>query len=115
MSTRRFDKNSELKALGALTTTGFGAAVDMGQADRVIGRCRVQGAPTGTNPTLDLVIQQSPDGSTGWNTIGEFPQITAAGLYEEYCRPITQRYVREGHTLGGTTPSFNCEIGLAPG
>ena len=121
MSKRILDINMQLRALAAAAANYNGAAVDIGQADRVVAQCRVS-AVSGTNPTLDLVIEQSPDGTTGWNTIGEFPQITDAtgsgdgtGVYEEYCRPITERYVRVSGTTGGTTPSFTHEVGLAPG
>lgn len=38
-------------------------------------------AVAGTNPTLDIEVQESRDSGTNWVTIYEFPQITATGSY----------------------------------
>ncbi len=61
-------------------------------------------APTGTSPTLDVKIQESPDGSV-WRDLVVFPQITALGKYiREYVN--VQDYTRCVVVLGGTTPAF---------
>ena len=37
-------------------------------------------AKSGTNPTLDLAVQTSPDGATDWQSAGSFGQQTDVGL-----------------------------------
>jgi hypothetical protein len=68
-------------------------------------------AATGTNPTLDVGVEESPDGGTNWVRIYDFPRITAAGTYYSPLLPNVQgtryRYVQ---TITGTTPSFTRAI-----
>ena len=63
-------------------------------------------AVSGTNPTLDIWIEESDDGGTNWVRIYDFPRITATGMYRS--PPINLRWnrVRYVQTLTGTTPSF---------
>ena len=35
----------------------------------------------GTNPTLDVAIEESDDNGTNWRRVYEFPRITATGFY----------------------------------
>ncbi len=68
-------------------------------------------AVTGTTPTLDVAIEESPDNGTNWVRIYEFPRITATGSYvtpklrAQY--GTRYRYVR---TVTGTTPSFTMAL-----
>ena len=68
-------------------------------------------AVSGTNPTLDISVQESPDNGANWYTIYEFERITAQGVYAS---PLIRaqfgtrfRYVQ---TVGGTSPSFTRAI-----
>lgn len=66
-------------------------------------------AVTGTSPTLNVVIEDTLDG-TNWNTVGTFAQKTAAGREViNVTSPFTDR-LRVSHTIGGTTPSFTFAV-----
>lgn len=68
-------------------------------------------AVSGTNPTLDVAIEESPDNGTNWIRVYEFPRITATGTYVTPKLRATYgtryRYVR---TVAGTTPSFTMAL-----
>ena len=61
---------------------------------------------SGTNPTLDVVIQESDDSGTNWYDVYHFPRITATGMYRSPILPLQGNRVRYVQTVGGTTPSF---------
>jgi hypothetical protein len=63
-------------------------------------------AVTGTNPTLDVTIEESDDAGTNWFRVYDFPRITATGIYRSPKLPLTGNRVRYVQTVGGTTPSF---------
>lgn len=66
-------------------------------------------AASGTTPTLDVVIEDTLDG-TNWNTIGTFTQRTAAGRQViDITTPFADQ-VRVRWTIGGTTPSFTFSV-----
>lgn len=65
---------------------------------------------TGTNPTLDVVVQESDNTGTDWVEVYHFPRINATGIYRS--PPLRNRgnRVRYVQTLGGTSPSFTRAI-----
>ena len=66
-------------------------------------------AASGTSPTLDVVVQDTVDG-TNWNTIATFAQATA--VTREVIR-LTSAFtdqLRVVGTITGTSPSFTCEV-----
>lgn len=66
-------------------------------------------AASGTTPTLDVVLEDTLDG-TNWNTIGTFAQKTAAGREViNITAPFSDR-LRARWTVGGTTPSFTFSV-----
>lgn len=65
-------------------------------------------AASGTNPTLDVEIQTSPDGST-WTAVASFTQKTTTGSQHKLFAPL-DRYVRAACTIGGTLPSFTFSL-----
>lgn len=75
-------------------------------------RLRVQlnvTAASGTTPTLDVVIEDSLDG-TNWNTIGTFTQkVTTGRQVIDITTPFADT-VRARWTIGGTTPSFTFAV-----
>lgn len=92
-------------ASGAITTTATSAAVTptaSGSSEFNV----IVTAVTGTNPTLDIVIQESDDSGTNWYDIYHFPRITATGQYRTPLIPLTGNRVRYVRTVGGTSPSF---------
>lgn len=67
-------------------------------------------AVTGTNPTLDVVVQESDDVGTNWYDVYHFPRITAIGQYRSPLIPLTGNRIRYVQTVTGTTPSFTRSI-----
>lgn len=63
-------------------------------------------AVTGTNPTLDVSIEESDDTGTNWFKVYDFPRITATGIYRSPKILMTGNRLRYVQTVGGTTPSF---------
>lgn len=91
---------------------GNGTSVDMGPDLKAQTYMVHVPAVSGTNPTLDVKIQESDNGSN-WRDFLAFPQITAAGQYFVSGRS-NARYRRCVTTVGGTdTPSFGNAI-IAP-
>ena len=74
-------------------------------------------AGTGTTPTLDVKLQDSADGSTGWADIagGAFTQVgnaAASAQVLKFNASAARRHIRAVATVGGTTPSFACAVSL---
>lgn len=68
-------------------------------------------AVSGTNPTLDVVVQESDDSGTNWYDTYHFPRITAIGQYRTPLIPLTGNRIRYVRTIGGTgTPTFNNSV-----
>jgi hypothetical protein len=65
---------------------------------------------SGTNPTLDVVVEDTPDG-TNFFSCGAFTQVTAAGSQAlDITKAFSSRW-RVRYTIGGTnTPTFNFGI-----
>jgi hypothetical protein len=92
-------------ASAAITTTATLAAVTPGFGISYQVNIPVT-AVTGTNPTMDVRIEESDDGGTNWFTVYDFPRITGTGIYRSPFLPTTGNRVRYVQTIGGTTPSF---------
>lgn len=71
---------------------------------------------SGTNPTLDVHIEESDDNSTYTDvTDGAFAQVTDAAAADEKLVLDTRalkKYIRAVDALGGTSPVFNRAIAL---
>ncbi len=97
-------------ASAARTTTGsqtFGTQDSSGKALRI--QLDVTAA-SGTTPTLDVVIEDTLDG-TNWNTVGTaFTQKTAAGREVKDITGLFHGQMRVRWTIGGTTPSFTFSV-----
>jgi hypothetical protein len=72
-------------------------------------------AASGTTPTLDVVLEDSLDG-TNWNTVKAFAQKIAAGREvvnvlpaDQFGQPLRMRW-----TIGGGTPSFTFSVRMMP-
>jgi len=63
-------------------------------------------AVTGTNPTLDVSIEESDDSGTNWYNVYTFPRITGVGIYRSPRLNINGNRIRYVQLVGGTTPSF---------
>jgi hypothetical protein len=58
----------------------------------------------GAAPTLDVVVQHSPDGAT-WTDLAAFAQKTTVSSEQKVFGPC-HRFVRPKWTIGGTSPAF---------
>lgn len=99
----------ELLPSAARTASGSSTPVtDQGDENTLRVQLNVTAA-SGTTPTLNVVIEDSLDGSN-WNTIGTFAQRTGPGReVVNITAPFTNR-VRVSWTVGGTTPSFTFDV-----
>ncbi|UBU11603.1 hypothetical protein [Nonomuraea gerenzanensis] len=69
-------------------------------------------AASGTTPSLTVKVQHSVDGNTFVDLI-TFSAATAAGSQRRTVAGTVNRYVRETHTISGTTPSFTYAAAFA--
>lgn len=99
-----------LVASGAKTTSSSSTVLEIGD---VVNKMRVQlecTARSGTNPTLDVVIEDTVDG-TSYNTIGTFTQLTNTGRQVIDITGVFTNRVRARWTIGGTaTPTFTFSV-----
>lgn len=66
-------------------------------------------AASGITPTLDVVIEDTLDG-TNWNVVGTFARLTAAGREVINVTTLFADRLRARWTIGGTTPSFTFSV-----
>lgn len=67
-------------------------------------------AVSGTNPTMDVGIDESDDGGTNWVRVYDFPRITAIGMYRSPPINLRGNRVRYVQTITWTTPSFTRSV-----
>jgi hypothetical protein len=69
---------------------------------------------SGTTPTLDVKIQDSADGSTGWADVpgAAFAQVGTTASRQKIPLNVdaTRGFVRIVATIGGTSPSFTFSV-----
>lgn len=98
-----------LMASAARTASGnSGLLDDYDSADSLRVQLNVT-AVSGVAPTLDLVIEDTLDG-TNWNTIGTFAQRTAVGREVINITIPFADTIRVRWTIGGTSPSFTFDV-----
>lgn len=97
--------NEQLVPSAARTTSGnSGIITGYGPATALRVQLNVTAA-SGTSPTLNVVVEDSLDGTT-FNTIGTFAQKTAVSREViNITTPFSDR-LRVTWTIAGTTPSF---------
>jgi hypothetical protein len=90
------------------TTSGSGTAGTVSYTGNYSALVNVTSA-TGTNQTLDLVLQESYDNGTTFQDIYHLPRITAAGTWRVPCLPTSgkRRWV---WTIGGTSPNISFSV-----
>lgn len=95
-------------ASAARTATANGTAFDTSDLDSIEATIAVT-ARSGTNPTLDVILQTSVDG-TNYDTVAAFDQLTNTGGEARIFGPLAD-LSRWRWTIGGTdTPSFTFSI-----
>lgn len=95
----------------ARTTSGdSGVLSGWGAASKLRAQLNVTAA-SGTSPTLDVVLEDTLDG-TNFNTVGTFTQRTAAGRQVIDITGLFSDRLRVRWTIGGTTPSFTFTVNV---
>lgn len=98
-----------LVASAARTASGdSGALKGWGSAKSVRAQLNVTAA-AGTTPTLDVVIEDTVDG-TNWNAVGTFAQKVATGREVINITGLFGETLRVRWTVAGTTPSFTFAV-----
>ncbi len=93
--------------------TTYGNFVDASGYQEVFVTLTV-GTASGTDPTLDVQLQHSPDG-VNWKNLfedfqqGVFPRMEASGS-ETIRISKFAKYIRPYWTIGGTTPVFSFDL-----
>lgn len=59
--------------------------------------------------TMDVAIETSADGSTGWTSVGSFAQVTGVTTERKGFTGLNN-YVRANYTIAGTTPSADFTV-----
>ena len=108
----------EALPVAARTSTANGSAVNLVDYDDDIALTLMTAAGSGTSPTLDVKVQDSADGSSGWGDVSgaTFTQVTdAADAHETIYvdADAVKQYIRIVATIGGTTPSFTGGVNMA--
>lgn len=96
----------------ARTATGnSGALVGYAGADTLRAQLNVT-AVSGTTPSMTVLVEDSVDAGTTWNTIGSFAAKTATGREViNVTSPFTDM-IRVSWTITGTTPSFTFAVDI---
>ena len=109
----RYDAAEETRAghqvaSAARTATANGTAFDTSDVDEITGALDVT-VVSGTNPTLDVVLETTADG-TNYYTAGAFGQKTAASAESKVFTGLGS-LSRWKWTIGGTaTPTFTFSV-----
>jgi hypothetical protein len=91
------------------TANGDSGAIDgWGSTSKIRAQLEVTAA-SGTGQTLDVVIEDTVDG-TNWNTIATFAQIAAPGREIINITSPFANKLRVRWTVGGTSPSFTFSV-----
>lgn len=98
-----------LVASAARTASGdSGAIKGWGAAKTIRAQLDITGF-SGTGPALDVVIEDTLDG-TNWNTVGTFAQGTGTAREVINITGPFSETLRVRWTLGGTAPSFTFSV-----
>lgn len=101
-----------LNLTAATTSVSSGSIAAPSEGGPVIVAAHVTAAG-GTTPTLDVSLEQSANGSSGWAAVtgSALTQLTAAGNRIGFAAP-TQPYVRVVAAIGGTTPTITGTVAI---
>ena len=106
-----------LVAHAALTATTTGSNVDGGASSANGGVAHLHvTAIAGTTPTLDVVVEHSANGTSGWATVATFSQVTTAVTAQRVvvaAGTTVNRYLRAKATIAGTNPSYTISVAFA--
>lgn len=122
-----YDTKLQLKAAGAQASSTSGTAADLGSSIPNGGQLMQYDlawtAFSGTTPTADIIIEESPD-TTTWRQVTTFRQLNTTGTPSDGAFTganssgkkmarfglVTQRYMRYRSVLGGAGVSLNFSL-----
>jgi len=70
------------------------------------------GVVSGTNPTMDVTVQESFDAGITWLNIYAFPRVTSTNVVQSPTFPCNGNRYRVTFIVGGTTPSFSTGVNM---
>ena len=100
-------------AAGTYIADADGAGVDLQGYQGVLKVILNSGAGGGTNPTLNVKIQDSADNSTFADVLGKvFTQVTGNASIQSLAidTGAVKRYIRADLTITGTSPTFGLAV-----
>jgi hypothetical protein len=95
-------------ASAAITTTATTANFALTNAQTIALQVSVT-AFSGTNPTMDIVVQETFD-TVNYFDVYHFPRITTSGQYQTPLLRMAGVGYRLVRTIGGTSPSFTMSL-----
>lgn len=95
---------------GTVTGSGNGSSIDTGDGNNWgVAAFLDVASVSGTSPTLNVVVQDSPDGDK-WYDLITFTQATQAGNEVKRELNVFGRYLRVKYTVGGDSPQFVFDV-----
>ncbi len=103
-----------LKPMAAITADANGTTVDGGASSSTGAVAQIHCTAVSTGDTVDVTVEDSSTGSSGWATIGTFAQLAAAGSERIVIAGTIKRYTRAvwNETNDGS-PSMTFGVALA--
>jgi hypothetical protein len=96
------------EAAAIIATTTY-ASINMGACFGAMTMTLDVALPSGTTPTLDVIIEHSHDGST-WATLLTFTQVTTVAATETKTAGPCRQYIRAKATIAGTLPIYTFTV-----
>ena len=113
-----YAEETPVSSAARTTSSNSGAITSYSGAATLRAQLEVTAA-SGTTPTLDVVIEDTLDG-TNWNVVGTFVQKVTTGrevinvhpakAESATFQPVFADRLRVRWTVGGTTPSFTFSV-----
>lgn len=118
-----YDAKLQLKALGSQAASTAGSPVDLGSAvpngAQLMQFDAYWNAIAGATPTVDIIVEESPDQST-WRQVTQFRPLVAAdntftgpnvnGRKMPRFGLVTQRYLRYRSVIGGAGTNITFSV-----
>jgi hypothetical protein len=107
-----------LTAHAAVTATGNGSTVDdlAATSNGGVAHLHVTAVAGTSSPTCTVLVQHSVNGSTGWDTLATFTQVTTSTSAQRVAvaaGTTVRRYLRASYTIAGTGPSYTLAVAFA--
>ncbi len=103
---------------GVTTTVNVaGSSVDLSSnVGNIVSAVLVVGNAAGTNPVLNVLIEESTDGSNAWTAVtgGAFTAVTTNNQVQVIAAKPTKRYWRSSGTCTGTNPVMEATVLIGP-